>query len=132
LIYVLYSEAFDQDFWISASNLGGRDDFYWDSTGEFIGIFDDWMEGYPDLTNSWAGYNCVSMHNTYQWRNIYCNDRHLFVCESKPISKNINTNASTADGKMEDTKRFAIKNSVYEISSNKVSNNSNTSIESVQ
>jgi hypothetical protein len=48
---IVFSEAFSQldNIWISASDLGSDGDFYWESTGEFFGIFDDWVEGEPAL-----------------------------------------------------------------------------------
>lgn len=103
----------------------GRDgEFYWESTGESFGIFDDWMEGEPVLgfTDYHCGYISIdaelNINNTNRWRNGYCGSLSRFICESVPVSKQLQID--TAVGKMNHSHRFSIKNSVYDISTDKV------------
>lgn len=117
------------NIWISASDLG-RDsgEFYWDSTGEFFAIFDDWMktEGEPVL--GIEDHHCAHMsidapnvNDTHRWRNGNCFSQFRFLCESVPTSKSSNS-ISAAVGKVRDTEKAPLANSVifgnsyYEIS----------------
>lgn len=124
----IFAEAFKQleHFWISASDFGRDGEFYWDSTGEFFGIFADWMEGEPvlGLEDHHCGYMSIdelNINNTNHWKNGRCYSRFRFICESMPIFKELQFDAaSTAVSKIDETHRFAINNSVYEISRDRV------------
>lgn len=106
---------------MSATDLGRDGDFYWDTTGEFFGLFDDWIEGEPTLgvANVHCGY-LASGADTHRWRNGDCHSLLRFVCESVPIANDLKADASTAVRKMNESIKFAIKNSAYEISTDKV------------
>lgn len=108
-----------EDFWMSATDLGRDGDFYWDTTGEFLGLFDDWIEGEPTLgvENVHCGY--LASGDTYRWRNGNCHSLLRFVCESVPTTKDSKSDALTVE-KRNESIQFAIKNSVYEISTDKV------------
>jgi hypothetical protein len=135
VIIIILSEAFSQldNIWISASDLGSEGDFYWDSTGEFFGIFDDWIEGEPAL--GIENHHCAHMaidkansNNTHRWRNGNCYLLLRFVCESVPTATSLDSTIATKD-KLQQTMEqvplvnsFSHRNSYYEISTNKVRN----------
>jgi Lectin C-type domain len=125
----IFAGVFNQleDFWISASDLGRDGDFYWESTGEFFGIFDDWMEGEPAL--GIEKHHCAHMdinapnsNETHHWRNGNCYERKRFVCESFQISTSLDSKfpapAQVNDGNQSNS--FVSKTSIYEISTDKV------------
>jgi len=119
--------AFNQleDFWISASDLGRDADFYWDSTGEFFSIFDDWMESEPVLgiESHHCAHMAIDSDDTYRWRNGDCWARKRFVCESFPTAESLRSKSAAAK-KLSDeniSNRFESKTSVYEISTDKAS-----------
>jgi hypothetical protein len=105
----------------------GRDgDFYWDSTGEFFSIFDDWMEGEPAL--GIEKHHCAHMvpnsNDTHLWRNGDCWARKRFVCESVLASERLHSKPAAVVAAMngsKDSHIFASKTSIYEISTDKVS-----------
>jgi hypothetical protein len=117
-----------EDFWISASDLGRDGDFYWESTGEFFGIFDAWMEGEPVL--GVENHHCAHMsidapniNETHRWRNGNCYERKRFVCESVPTSASLHSKSAAAAKVINDenhSNRFASTTSIYEISTDKV------------
>jgi hypothetical protein len=111
---------------MSATDAGRNGDFYWDSTGEFFGIFDDWLEGEPALnpkfTCAYMSTNEPNINDTHRWRNQDCWAQYRYVCESVPTSKNLHSKSaavgnsqrsSTANG-------FSFRKSYYEISMDKV------------
>jgi Lectin C-type domain len=130
---IVFSEAFSQldNIWISASDLGSDGDFYWESTGEFFGIFDDWVEGEPAL--GIENHHCahlaldkININNTHRWRNGNCYSPFRFVCESVPTSTNLHSSL-TAQEKLEQNigqfplvNSFSHRKSYYEISTTKV------------
>jgi hypothetical protein len=106
-------------FWTSGTNVGRSGDYYWESTGEYFGIFTDWMEGQPFIS---MDARCVSLisdlidpNNTFRWTtNAYCFNRFRFICESVPLT-DIRESTSAND-----SNRFKVGDSVYEISTDKV------------
>jgi Lectin C-type domain len=116
------------NIWISASDLGSEGDFYWESTGEFFGIFDDWILGEPAL--GIENFHCahlamdtININSTHRWKNGNCQSRIRFLCESVPTATNVD---SAAVGKIENTEQvplvnnFKFRNSYYKNSRDKV------------
>jgi Lectin C-type domain len=130
---IVFSEAFSQldNIWISASDLGSDGDFYWESTGEFFGIFDDWIEGEPALGTE--NFHCahmamdtININSTHRWKNGNCYSLFRFVCESVPTSTVLDSTLTAQEKLQQNIDQFPLVNSFshrksyYEISTNKV------------
>jgi hypothetical protein len=72
-------------FWISATDLGLENSFYWDSDGKFLGLHTDWAENQPDNANGIE--HCVNLgintNETYRWSDIDCRATRRYLCEEK-------------------------------------------------
>lgn len=72
-------------FWMSATDLGVENSFYWDSNGKFLSLHTDWAENQPDNFND--DEHCVSMgintSETYLWSDIDCKATSRYLCEEK-------------------------------------------------
>jgi hypothetical protein len=71
--------------WTSAGDFGRTLDFYWDSTGEFLGPHLNWAANEPRIVND-TDYYCMSSNYdgvSYKWRNHYYSSEKLYICESR-------------------------------------------------
>jgi Lectin C-type domain len=69
--------------WTSAGDFGRSGDFFWDSTGEFIGPYVNWAENKPILANNTE--HCIILWDypdSYKWADTDCRDELLYICES--------------------------------------------------
>ena len=77
------------EVWTSAGDLGRTQDFYWDSTGEFLGPHLNWAVNEPKFRNDTNEYYCMySRYDgvSYKWANNYCYEENLYICESKTVN----------------------------------------------
>lgn len=124
--HIAFAEAFlvenplhlwDVKFWLSGTNYGVQlGDYYWDSTGEYLGVFADWMAGEPKV-DLFPGCSLMSpdWNDTFRWSTWSCHNECRFICESAPVTTNLEANAKKAPS------RFKIDDKVYEISTDRVS-----------
>lgn len=107
-------------FWLSGTDygvqLGDYYCYYWDSTGEYFGVFTDWMENEPsDDIYPRCALMSPDRNDTFRWSTYLCNNEYRFICESAPVTTNLEANSRKAPS------RFKIDDKVYEISTDRVS-----------
>jgi Lectin C-type domain len=72
--------TFTNTFWISATDLGRESDFYWDTTGDFVGPYTSWATDQP---NNFDGkQHCVVLYGGL-WNDLLCTDTYRYICEKK-------------------------------------------------
>jgi len=71
-------DRIEDDFWISLTDLGSANSWYWDSNGGPI-YFSKWGDAEP---NNVGSERCV-LTNAYSrdWENADCDDAKKYVCE---------------------------------------------------
>jgi Lectin C-type domain len=120
-----------ENFWLSLTDSGRNGNLYWDSTGKFLGTFNDWMEGEPSLStsDSHCTYMAINtnVNDKRRWKTETCYARFRYICESFPPSTNDLSEPAqssfakdiqnTTQGELE---RFRFRNSIYEVSDVKV------------
>jgi hypothetical protein len=71
--------------WTSAIKYGHDGEFFWESTGEFIGPHVNWATNEPNNVNNTE--NCLVLlleGGIYKWADQNCgNHRSLYICEVK-------------------------------------------------
>jgi Lectin C-type domain len=69
--------------WTSAINFGRDGDFFWDSTGAFIGPHINWAANEPNNYNNTE--NCMSLvieAAIYKWADTPCYYINTYICEA--------------------------------------------------
>jgi len=73
--------------WSSAVDFGRDGDFYWESTGAFIGPHINWAANEPGDVNGIE--DCVILFpqaGIYKWGDAPCNAVRTYICEAKITS----------------------------------------------
>jgi Lectin C-type domain len=72
--------TFTNKFWISATDLGRESDFYWDTTGDFVGPYTSW--GTDEPNNDHGKEDCVGFYRGL-WNDLPCTYTYRYICEKK-------------------------------------------------
>jgi hypothetical protein len=73
--------------WSSAVDFGRDNDFYWESTGAFIGPHINWAANEPGGVNGIQG--CIILlaeAGIYKWRDAPSKEVRTYICEAKITS----------------------------------------------
>jgi len=57
-------------------------DYYWDSTGEFLGPYTNWDQGEP-----YSSWDCVYWDSRSGWITDLCQLEYFYICEAGIESK---------------------------------------------
>lgn len=66
--------------WLGLNDRDVEGAFVWDTGADFV--YNNWVPGQPDNMGSGAGEDCVSMQADGAWRDEWCNELRMPLCES--------------------------------------------------
>ena len=74
--------------WSSAVDFGRDGDFYWESTGSFIGPHVNWAANEPDggVNGTQDCLILLPQAGIYKWGDAFCNEVRTYLCEAKITS----------------------------------------------
>jgi hypothetical protein len=68
--------------WTSGTNYGPTGEYYWDSTGEFLGPYLNWVSNEPSNENMYV--LCILLKNvtgSYKWADDIYGGHLAYICE---------------------------------------------------
>lgn len=70
--------------WTSGVDFGRQFDYFWESTGEFIGPHVNWAADEPNNANGVD--HCLELMNVgggiYKWNDASCINKNTYICKS--------------------------------------------------